>query len=186
MFTIYHNVLPNYDMNKLYSRLRKKREWCFDLISDPNDSKSKFTFWNLWLHNDSFFTETVFNRIQELTNKKFSLLRVYANGQTYGLPGNLHIDMKEEHAYTFLYYVNPVWHVTWGGETVFTEITNKIQNTLLKPHERGFTHVGNIHTVFPVPNMGLFYNSNVTHAGLEPTRHFTDLRITVAFKLIEI
>lgn len=186
MFTIYHNVLPNVSMEELYHSLRKRREWCFDLKSDAYKLEENFTFWNLWLHEDKFFTETVFKRIQELTNKKFNLLSVYANGQTYGLPGNLHVDMKEEHSYTFLWYINPIWKITWGGETVFSEIPNKIHNKLLKPYDRGFTHVSNIKTVFPVPNMGLFYNSTVTHAGLEPTRHFKDLRITVAFKLKEV
>lgn len=186
MFTIYHNILPNHNMFDLYDNLRKRREWSFDLVSDFSNPKNNYRFWNLRLNDDSFFTDTIFNRIQELTDKKFELLNVSANGQTYGLPGNLHIDMKEENTYTFLYYVNPVWEVTWGGETVFAEIPNKIQNKLLKTFDKGFTHVSNTQTIFPVPNMGILFKSNILHAGLEPTRHFKDLRITVAFKLIEI
>ena len=37
-----------------------------------------------------------------------------------------------------------------------------------------------------IPNTGVIFKSNIPHAGLEPTRHFTYVRMTVAFKLTEI
>ena len=85
------------------------------------------------------------------------------------MPGSLHKDVEEDDNYykTFLFYVNDWWGWEWGGETIFVEDDK-------------------IHKEFPMPNTGLLFSSNIIHAGLEPTRHCRELRVTLAFKMKEI
>jgi hypothetical protein len=164
MYQIYNDVLNNDEAKFCYELLRNGSKWSF-----AGDSFGEgFTFWYYDLNDNEFFNKTFLNKIENLTNKKFKLERVYANGQTFGLSGNLHIDDDVENTYTFLYYVNPVWDIQWGGATVFYKNDNEYT------------------TFIPKPNAGLLFESNILHAGLEPTRHYRDLRITVAFKLIHI
>jgi len=39
------------------------------------------------LSDEKFFTEYLFRKIENATNQKFDMERVYANGQTYGMRG---------------------------------------------------------------------------------------------------
>ena len=133
------------------------------------DSNEGFTIFYMDLSKDIFFTEKMLAKIEKISNKKFDLMRVYANGQTYGLSGSLHKDHEsdDDRYKTFLYYVNPWWNYVWGGETIFVENDNTYKQS-------------------PIPNTGLLFTSSIPHAGLEPTRHCKELRVTVAFKLMEI
>jgi hypothetical protein len=128
-----------------------------------------FKFWHLDLINDEFFTKTMFEKICQDTDQDWDLHRVYANGQTYGLCGDLHEDVTNVEPgkyYTLLYYANPKWENNWGGYTVFIDPAT-----------------GGTFSRYPTPNSMAFFDSTITHAGLEPTRHCTDIRVTVAFKL---
>jgi len=132
------------------------------------DRNEEFTIFYMDLIKDVFFTENMLSKIEKLSNKKFDLIQVYANGQTYGMCGSLHTDneFNDDTYKTFLYYVNPWWNYIWGGETIFVNNDN-------------------IYKQSPIPNTGLLFNSSILHAGLEPTRHCKELRVTVAFKLKE-
>lgn len=167
MFEIqrYYDVLSVDDNIECYDRL-VNGYWNFGEFSNKVD---KVRFWIMQLAEDDFFTSYFFNRICDLTKRKFKLKKVYANGQTYGQPGSLHTDSTGEgREFTFLYYVNPEWNVTWSGGTVFwvSENQHKTENF--------------------IPNSAILFDANIIHAGLEPSRHFYGLRITVAFKMVEI
>jgi len=141
------------------------KTWQFAGFSnEPNSTK----FWFLDLGNDSFFTKLSLDRIQTLTNQEFELDRVYANGQTHGLSGDMHQDVigGDDSYKTFLYYVGPTWLPEWGGATVFHD-----------PHK------ADIFFNYPQPNTGVIFNSNILHQGQEPTRQCKELRVTVAWKL---
>jgi Rps23 Pro-64 3,4-dihydroxylase Tpa1-like proline 4-hydroxylase len=138
--------------------------WSFTGFS--NDSASKF--WYMNLDNDPFFTDLMMKKINSLLVPQFTLDRVYANGQTHGLSGDLHQDVVggDGKYYTFLYYANPEWDPTWGGYTVFYNRDSTV-----------------IHSQYPRPNSAVLFDSSIWHAGLEPTRHCKDLRVTIAWKL---
>lgn len=143
----------------------KAAGWKFAInSSDVNSIK----FWYLDLNNDSFFTEFSLRRLETLAGTEFYLGRVYANGQTHGLSGDLHQDVLDgDNTYkTFLYYVGPIWQPEWGGNTVFYDYQT----------ESFFSN-------YPQPNTGILYNSNIFHQGQEPTRQCKELRVTVAWKL---
>ena len=140
--------------------------WAFKGHSD--DKSTDLTFWYLPLDHDTFFTTKLVEKINQYTRKNFVLERVYANGQTYGLSGSLHRDKENgnNQYYTFLYYVQPNWLPEWGGQTVFYDDNEKM-----------------VFQQFPTPNLGIIFNSEILHAGLEPTRFCSILRVTIAFKL---
>jgi hypothetical protein len=145
--------------------------WQFIGFSDG--STDHITFWYMDLTDDPFFQDEFLPAIERLTGKRFEIQRVYANGQTHGLPGDLHWDIDPdvyapELYHTFNYYVNPVWDLRWGGQTVIL-------------HDDGV-----VDTVYPKRNTGLLFNSTLHHLGSEPSRLCKELRVTVAFKLKEM
>jgi Rps23 Pro-64 3,4-dihydroxylase Tpa1-like proline 4-hydroxylase len=124
------------------------------------------------LMDDPFFSKEFLAQIEQLTNKKYEVNRIYANGQTYGQPGNIHQDVYTDYApelyKTFLYYVNPEWNINWGGSTQIIQPT------------------GQVDTIIPVKNSAIIFNSTLNHFANETSRYCTEMRVTVAFKLKEI
>lgn len=162
MYELYTDVFEPDVFHQCYEKLNSSSGWKYAGFS--NDV-SPIRFWFHDLNNDPTYTVYGLARINKLTGRQFKIDRVYANGQTHGLSGDLHQDHTEPNKYTFLMYMNPEWKVTWGGTTVFYIDDN---------HSTG---------VMPKPNCGVLFPSNIWHAGLEPTRHCHELRITVAYKL---
>jgi hypothetical protein len=161
----YPNFLNKEEHDYVVSKTLMGNTWKFDGYSN----ETGFTFWYMELINDEFFTNHMFNKIEVATNTKYKLNRMYANGQTHGISGSYHQDVEsndKESYKTFLYYVNPFWDYQWGGSTIF--------------HQAGENH----NQLF-IPNNGVLFDSTIYHAGLEPTRHCKELRVTVAFKLTE-
>lgn len=161
----YPNFLTEEEHKYVISKTINGNTWGFDGYS----TQDGFSFWFMDLINDEFFTKRMLKKIEKATSAKYKLDRVYANGQTYGLSGSYHKDVESDDtdAYkTFLYYVNPYWNYQWGGNTFFYQGE--------KNHNQLF-----------IPNNGVLFDSTIYHAGLEPTRHCKELRVTVAFKLTE-
>jgi Rps23 Pro-64 3,4-dihydroxylase Tpa1-like proline 4-hydroxylase len=161
----FDNFLDQNVQREVIVKTLRANNWLFGGHSNTNDA---FTFWYLELINDPLFTETIFNKLKQVTGKEFELNRVYANGQTHGLCGSFHVDSPHETDFTFLYYVNPYWDAVWGGSTQFYDPISKTVDI------QAFT-----------PNKGVLFKSNILHVGMEPTRHCKDLRVTVAYKLTE-
>ena len=166
---------------KLYERFYdilslEQHEICIRELETPtwsptgrsqNDLNS-VVFWYKELINNVFFNKVFLERIEFLTKKKFVVDRLYANGQSHGQSGSLHIDSENEQSWTFLYYANPYWDINWGGYTIFYKNETEYDQASF------------------IPNTGIIFKSNILHAGLEPTKYFNYVRITVAFKLTEI
>jgi len=165
----YPNFLNKQEHDYVVARTLKGNAWEFNGVSEDEHA---LNFWFMNLINDVFFTDYMFNKIKTTTKKDFKILRVYANGQTYGLSGSYHQDITapiptNESAYkTLLYYVNPIWESKWGGSTLFC-------------------HNEEIYTQTFIPNNAILFDSTIHHVGLEPTRHCNNLRVTVAFKFQE-
>ena len=137
---------------------------------DGRTSDNSPRFWVMDLIKYSLFTHDILEKIQITMNKKFKLQRVYANGQTYGQDGMFHIDDERDDTYTFMIYISPITpdNVDFiGGFTQF-----KIDNSIVN--------------VEPFMNRSVCFKSNVVHRGLAPSRETDLLRISIAFKLIDI
>ena len=159
------NFLEKKDWDTTISKTLKSQNWSFSGSSADKD----FDFWYMELTQDNFFSEYFLNKIENTFKKKFKLSRVYANGQTHGLSGSMHQDNGEDVDNTFLYYVGPEWSMEWGGHTIFHD---SISNETISQ--------------FPIPNLGILFDSNLQHFGMEPTRHCKKLRVSIAFKMKEI
>jgi Rps23 Pro-64 3,4-dihydroxylase Tpa1-like proline 4-hydroxylase len=169
MMQYFDNVLNDDQYNYVLEKTILGDKWKYIGYSK---NQSDYKFWYTELEGDPFFENNFLKIIEKLSNKKFEIQRVYANGQTYGQPGNVHKDVYTEYApelyHTFVYYVNPVWDLSWGGATQVVQPT------------------GEISTIMPIRNTGILFNSTLNHVGSEPTRYCPELRVTVAFKLKEI
>jgi hypothetical protein len=140
-----------------------KLKWVLNERSAPSGS----VIWNADLIQYTFFSEHIFKKIQEKFDKRLELLRLYANGQTYGQDGDFHIDDDRDGYYTFILYlsdIRPENVNTIGGYTEF-----KFKN--------------GVHAIEPILNRGVFFDSELLHRGLAPSRGSGILRNTVAFKM---
>ena len=172
MIEFFPDILPKYENLALYDKLLGSPFRFKNISNAPVDKNStnrgagedEFWFWVMDLMDDPYYTSHFFNIIQKVTNRKFELVKLHANGQTYGQNGNWHTDQDD--GYTFIYYVNSLWDPKWGGSTV---LINEEQ-IVVQPF---------------IPNAGILFKSNLMHLGSEPTRHFNGLRITIAYLLQE-
>jgi hypothetical protein len=139
-------------------------QWISIGTSKPGDT---LKFWNMNLNSNDFFTKHLFEKIP---HGPWKLLRVYANGQTYGQDGQFHVDSNDPKHWTFLLYVTDIPQdsiYSYNGMTVFN------------------THMGNI-SIFPEPGLGVLFKSNITHKGISPSCSSTKMRTTIAWKLEKI
>lgn len=168
----FNDVLNEDDAMYVFDKTYNGDTWKFSGYSNRHNTNG-YRFWYMNLEEDTFFTKKFLSRIEQLTGKNFEIDRVYANGQTYGLPGDIHRDVDEniyapELYYTLLYYTNPIWDVRWGGSTTVINEDNTV-DTIMYNH-----------------NTAILFPSVLNHFSCEPSRHCKDLRVTVAFKLKEI
>jgi len=126
-------------------------------------------FWKMDLDGDGAFNaiwEHVRPRCEAMAGIPLRVIRQYANGHTYGLGGEPHLDDNRPGTFTLLYYPNPEWKDVWNGETVFYDQAGELA---LSVRLR--------------PNRAIFFDSRILHAGRSPSRAFTGLRVSVAYKL---
>jgi SM-20-related protein len=140
--------------------------WYFGHATRDSDEAR---FWRMDLQEDEAF-EAIWQharpRCEALAGGPLRVIRVYANGHTYGLGGSVHADDSRPGTFTLLYYVNPEWKQEWQGDTVYYDSDGEIA---LAVHVR--------------PNRGVFFDSRIPHEGRPPARSCHDLRVTVAWKL---
>ncbi|MCU1329220.1 MAG: hypothetical protein JWN34_4590 [Bryobacterales bacterium] len=126
-------------------------------------------FWKRDLESDEAFDaiwKLAQPRCEALAGGPLRVLRVYANGHTYGLGGAVHRDADRAGAFTLLYYPNPEWKQEWDGETVYYDEGEEVA---LAVRVR--------------PNRAVFFDSRIPHVGRPPSRSCSALRVTVAWKL---
>jgi hypothetical protein len=171
---VYDNFLDVDSFISLYSYICNKNTWVYGAKSSDDDSdyydqvsgisKMESTmFWRMMLTDDKYFSEYLFDKVKQITDKDWDIEMIYANGTTFGQGGDFHID--HENGYTFLIYNNIHWDVSWAGKTIFHDEDN------------------NIHYMNPIPNRAILFPGTILHCSESPSRKFRGLRITTAFKL---
>ena len=126
-------------------------------------------FWKMDLDGDTAFDAIwhhVRARCEALAGTPLRVIRQYANGHTYGLGGNPHLDDNRPGTFTLLYYPNPEWQDAWEGETVFYDQAGEIALAVKLR-----------------PNRAVFFDSRILHNGRAPSRTCPALRVSVAYKL---
>lgn len=140
--------------------------WFF---GNRSNDEHDLPFWKMDLDGDAAFDE-IWRKVQPqceaLVGCKLRVIRQYANGHTYGLGGQPHLDDLRPGTFTLLYYPMPEWNPAWQGETVFHDQTGEIAVA-----------------VTPRPNRAVLFDARIPHAGRAPSRSCPALRVTVAYKL---
>jgi len=126
-------------------------------------------FWSMDLTNSDFFSNHLFKVLEKHFSKKFELLRVYANGHTFGQDGHFHKDSPNDEDYTFCLYLSKIedTYVESAGGDIFFKIPNKNYKICYEP----------------LFNRGIFFPSNYIHKGTSYSRYIMDMRICIAWKL---
>ena len=166
---IYDDFLTPVEMEKCL-HIVQKPEWKFGHSSNTNSIDTPF--WYMELIHNKFLKDKIKEKIECMTKKKFNVVRLYANGHTYGQDGNFHQDDIHQDAYTFCLYCTEVsmdMSELVGGHIEFVLPDSK--------------HSINIQTIF---NRGIFFPSHYFHRGTAFNRYVSDLRISIAWKLREI
>jgi hypothetical protein len=102
-----------------------------------------------------------------LLKEGYELDDCYANGQTSGLPGAIHIDCDVEGWITGLVYVHPEWRAEWEGETLFYDDAREEI----------------IRAVVPKPGRVVLFDARIPHTARPPGRWCSRMRTSIAFKL---
>ena len=150
--------------------------WKFGQVSQSSPISTPF--WMMTLTDDVFFNTQLLSKIQSKTGKKFTIQRVYANGQTFGQDGTYHQDdeSKSGDSYTFCIYINKQITAETahniGGEFVF-----KIPSPSSK--DEAFSRI----MIPPIYNRGILFPAHYFHKGLAFNRYNKGLRISIAWKL---
>jgi Rps23 Pro-64 3,4-dihydroxylase Tpa1-like proline 4-hydroxylase len=150
------------DAIKVNTELSSGSRWSF---SGRSNNDSAPSFWYYEMYDLEEIKSLFISRIESIGFNIKKVNALYANGQSHGQCGNYHQDSKIPGNLTLLYYANDIWHPAWGGATVFL-------NERKEPAESSY----------PAFNKAIIFDSEIFHAGLEPTSLFKGLRITVAFK----
>ena len=164
---IYDDFLSENEIQNC-KKIISDNKWIFGHTSNTIDIS--IPFWYMDLFDNKFLNEVITAKIENITNKKFKINRLYANGQTYGQDGSFHQDDISETSYTFCLY--------------FTEFSNELidligGNIQFKiPNLKDF-----IININPLFNRGILFPSYYFHRGTSFTRYVPDLRICIAWKL---
>ena len=143
--------------------MMERPKWSFTGGQPPNQ------FWHMdGLESEPYFRDELLTQIESKLGRKFAgVERIYANGQTALQHGAPH---RDDGDVTFLYYPNPVWDDAWNGSLLF----------LSGRSSRGGRKVA--HSVQYKPNRGLLFPANLAHCADAPSKSFTGLRVSLAYK----
>jgi hypothetical protein len=151
----------------------KRPAWSFGQMSQ--NSPVSTPFWMMTLTDDPFFSTHLKSKIETAANRKFTVQRVYANGQTFGQDGTFHQDDSSNNSYTFCIYTNKQITAETaddiGGEFLF-----KIPN---QQNDDPFSRIA----VLPLYNRGILFPAAYFHKGIAFNRYCKGLRISIAWKL---
>jgi hypothetical protein len=167
---VHDNFLCKEDL-KIALSIIKEKKWSWGHMSKGTDP-IETPFWNTDLIFDDFFSVHLKELIEKYFLKNFKLIRVYANGQTFGQDGVYHKDSEEDNTYTFVLYLSNISkdYIETAGGHIFFKFPDKDFKICYEP----------------IMNRGILFPSNYLHKSTSFCRYVMDMRICVAFKLIEI
>ena len=166
MFKLIENFITDDEIHEI-NEIINNSQWIYGNCSTPG---SPAIFWSITIKN-KIFEDKILKRIEKRMGKKFEVLEVKVNGQTYGLDGSWHRDHvdDDDDRYTLLIYVSEIYPYniqTVGGYTYF-----RIDN--------------NVTGIEPYRKRAVFFDARIEHKGMAP-KIKNILRTSVAFRLKEI
>lgn len=162
--------LDDTELEKVSDLLHSK-DWHFGHKSLHNDS-IETPFWTTNLKDETYLSEYVKGLIEKRFLQKFEVLRLYANGQTFGQDGTYHTDSDSDDNYTFCLYmtdIDPHYIEVAGGHIYFKIPGEKYQIC----YE-------------PIYNRGIFFPARYEHKATAFSRYIMSLRRCITWKLRKI
>jgi SM-20-related protein len=175
------NVLPE-QQRELVDNYLRRAPWQFGWKSASR--KDDYSFWHRHFagHRKSRSEEpydcaeellkasplmfAMWRHLAKTVFRGHTLIRCYANAQSYGTDGTSHKDSKSPTSYTAVYYPHAAWDLDWAGETViFTDDKSDV-----------------LAAIYPKPNRLAVFHGNVLHAARGVSRICPELRITLMMK----
>lgn len=170
---VYDDFFSENELN-IIDNIIKSKEWKWGHVSNNANEKSIYSspFWYMDLTNETYFSEHLKNIFEKHFSKNFIIERVYANGQSFGQTGDFHIDNENDNTYTICLYLTkiPKDFQDMAGGYIYFKIPPLIYDIAYAP----------------VYNRVIMFPSNYIHRGGDFNRFVKNLRISVAWKLLEI
>jgi hypothetical protein len=166
---IFDNFLNDTELNTVKQQVYNLY-WKYGHGNGDKEKVDTKYFSNFYI--DEFITEYVKNKIENQLNKPLNITRNYLQIQEFGENGGYHIDSDEPNSYTFTLYITDLPN---------EDIENANGEFLLKiPHK---SHIVSIDTYC---NRAIFFPANYLHKGMAYNVKYTNKRICIAWKFIEI
>jgi len=170
---IYDDLFHHQDLHDIFAYVEQgefKRS-NLDLVYF-NNQNTDFKWSRLITAKDIWFKNVVdvyTNEMDELRKQPFTVERSYINFATMETVDFIHCDCLADDTkqYTLLHYANWCWDPNWHGETVFYDDQGRdvVAAVTLKP--------GRV----------VFFNGNIPHSAIAPSRIAPYARYTIACKL---
>jgi Rps23 Pro-64 3,4-dihydroxylase Tpa1-like proline 4-hydroxylase len=174
LFEILDKRFDDATIDKLYGYFRDGKSWKFiggvfnkkdspyrkfqyDL--DPLDEIDKIIF----DESDKIIKEKVSN------HKEFKVDNAYASGNVFGTINEVHQDngaRSAEEVITVMFYLNKIWNLSYGGETIF-----------LSPN---WSEI--MFSVTPKPGRAIIFDGSIPHGAREISRTCAELRMVATVK----
>ena len=149
MVEVFDNFL---DSEEIYYLQQLQKPWVFQSSDKSNPYDLPFLYYAPEVGD---FYKQLFEKIKKEIGK-YSPIRVYFNGQSYGMDGSFHVDNCDK---TVLIYVSPYdWE--WGG---FTQVGEEI--------------------IAPITGRMIAFDGMTPHKGFSFSRQTCPMRISLAYKL---
>jgi len=158
----------------------KRPAWLFGQLSSRN-SLTSTPFWIMMINDDTFFNTHLKSKIESITNRKFTVQRIYANGQTFGQDSTYHQDAASDNSYTFCIYINK--QITLETvDNIGGELTFKMPKSTTPENSTDYGDTFSHIAVAPLYNRGILFPSNYFHKSFAFNRYNHGLRISIAWK----
>jgi hypothetical protein len=164
-FNIYDDFLTKDELSRI-EKYFERPIWQFGHSSTDSDNLPQQWF-VASLNHLPVFTRILKEKIETLVGSKYSLLRVYANGQTILNGGSWHQDADKSEHFTALLYISDI---------------NKHNVEQIHGHTEFRTKDGLSISVEPLKNRLVVFDSSIFHRGNAPIVPGF-LRISIAWKL---
>lgn len=167
MVTRFENIFSFDDLKRIREIILKPN-WGWGHRSNTHKDDTNL-FWKLGeLEKDTWFSEYLLAKIENITGDKLEVISIYMNGETACQQGMPHIDGDNEKGRTFLVYLTENFKMEHGGGTVF--FSDDGEDSVTIPYKY---------------NTAVYFKNNITHCAAPISRYFNGLRVSLAFKLLK-
>tara|TARA_R100001015_G_C4591728_1_gene147195 strand:+ start:342 stop:860 length:519 start_codon:yes stop_codon:yes gene_type:complete len=168
MIKVIDNVFNEKEIEFFYAEFRDNMSWKFRGEALDNTNWRKF---HMFLNKEDSVHSKLFDKSNELFKKNLpsfsethEIKNNYASGYLYGTHHEIHKDY-DEGGYTIMFYLNKIWDVSYGGETIFVNNLGDITNSII-----------------PKPGRVAIFDGSIPHAAREVSRICVELRMVATFK----